>query len=174
MRYAALFFTLIAGTAQAESMCGWDDIGEIRAALAGDWVYDGAGSIVTASLDDRGTLDGGAEITEDGNVIVDDITFTLMPSLRPELGGVVYNVDQVDDILDSVDADWIADAVSGTPCGPEGLPQLTAPYEITDALNGALTLLPYATDQVVLILEAEWRGDWGIAFVTLGMLLSPA
>jgi hypothetical protein len=78
----------------------------------------------------------------------------------------------LDDILDTVDAAWIADEVSGTTCGPEELPQLTASYELSEALNGRLTVIPYFSDRAVLILEAEWRGDWGIAFITLAALLT--
>ncbi|MBU2993522.1 hypothetical protein Q4555_13230 [Octadecabacter sp. 1_MG-2023] len=174
MRYVASFLICLTGTAQAESMCGWDEPTEIRAALAGDWIYKGAGSFVTASLDDQGEIDGAANITEAGDVAVDEITYTLMPLLRPELGDVVYDVDQVDDLLETVEAEWIADAVSMTPCGPDDLPQLSATYQITEALNGQLTVLPYATDQVVLMLEAEWRGDWGLAFVTIAALLTPS
>lgn len=167
------FATSLAAGAQAESLCGRDDVDDLRAVLAGDWAYAGAASFVTASLDNRSDIEGAARIEPDGTVLVDEVTYVIMPLVRPELGDVIHDVDAVDDILDTVAAEWIADAVSATPCGPEQVPQLSAPYSFTDDLNGQLTLLAYATDQVVLILEAEYRGDWGIAFVTLAALFNP-
>ena len=89
------------------------------------------------------------------------------------LGGPVYDVDAVDDMLATVEADWIADAVSLTPCGPDDLLQLSTVIDVQDVAQGTLTIIPYFTDQIVMISEVEVTGDWVIAFVTEVGLLTP-
>ena len=173
MRRLALTLAVLAIPVHAESLCGWTDDAALRSALAGSWAYDGAWSFVTASDEGDPAIEGTAEIAQDGSITVLGVTDVVMPELTPTLGDMVYDVDQVDDLLDTVNADWIADAVSATPCGPEDLPQLSAIYAVDEDLSGQLTLVAYATDQVVLLLEAEWRGDWGLAFVTAATLMTP-
>jgi len=86
--------------------------------------------------------------------------------------GPVYDVDGVDDILETVEAEWIADAVSQTPCGPRQLLQLTADVDMGEQGGGAVTFIPYFSNQLVMISEVEIEGDWGIAFVTEAALLT--
>ena len=86
-------------------------------------------------------------------------------------GEAVYDVDGVDDILATAEVDWIADHVSAPPCGPETLPQFTGTFASGDDVEGRVTLVAYFTDAVILIVEAELKGDWGLAFATTASLM---
>lgn len=164
-------FGLWASAGQTASLC---DVSaeEALSAIAGDWVGRGAVSIETETLSVVeeavfGLTVSGEGVARDGSFSA----WTTAPlTLEP---AAIYDVDGVDDILATIDAEWIADDVSLTPCGPETLPQLSAPLELAPDFNGRVTLLPYFTDQVLMIFEYEFRGDWGLAFVTEGALLTP-
>ena len=102
-----------------------------------------------------------------------DLTIPLERATQLTATDTPYSVDHVDDILETVEAEWIADAVSETPCGPEDLLQLTAPLDLPPRMAGTVTLIPYFSDRVVIIAEVEMRGDWGLGFVTMAALLTP-
>ena len=166
----ALVFCLWASTGQAASLC---DVPaeEALAALAGEWSGPGAVSIETETLSVVEDAPFQLTLTADG--LASEGSFSAWVSdpvmLEP---GVVYDVDGVDDILATLEAEWIADDVSLTPCGPEALPQVSAEIEVAPDFNGRVTLVPYFTDQVIMIFEYEFRGDWGLAFVTEGALMT--
>lgn len=182
MRWLACLLALHTTAAQAASLCGVTDPQEVLEALAGDWTVDGATSVETETVSDVDQIVGSFVLATDARFASEwvaspgparPVTIAAdSPVLRIE--GAIYNVDQIDDMLDTVEADWIADDLSETPCGPEGLPQLTHKLDIEGTIAVRVTVIPYFTDAVLLISEAEMTGDWGLAFVTTAALLTPA
>ena len=181
MKYAVFSLILTATGAQADSLCGVTDIDVVCAAMAGEWSMRGAMSVESVVFSVTDVTAGRVLITPDGvfssvtvvdgaeipDVVTDENSKSLL------LGGPVYDVDVVDDMLETVEADWIADAVSLTPCGPDDLLQLSTVIDVQDVAQGTLTIIPYFTDQIVMISEVEVTGDWGIGFVTEVGLLTP-
>lgn len=163
-------FDFLSGAAQAESLCGVTDEAAVFAALQGDWNVSGSVSLETETLSVTRPNEGTAAFREDFVVveIIEDGTGT---TGNLATVGQVYDVDQVDDILETVEAEWIADDLSLTPCGPEGLLQLSSQVEEFGNLS-RLTVLPYFDDQILVISESERKGDWGLAFVTFAGLLT--
>ena len=84
----------------------------------------------------------------------------------------IYDVDGVDDILETTGSEWIADAVSLTPCGPDGLLQPTADFAFDELVTGQVTVIPYFSDSMLMIVEARLRGDFGVAFITTSTLMT--
>lgn len=169
----ALFVGTWAGSIQADSLCEVTDKDTVLEAIAGSWIVAGDLSVETQTLSELGRFFGVAEIYDFGSL---QFVFEGAPGPRLSLDKAQfpYDVDQVDDLVATAQADWIMDAVSATPCGPEALLQLTGDYR-AEALseNGTMTLIPYFDDQIVLIAEIETRGDWGLAFVTMAALFRP-
>ena len=171
MRYFVFAFACAATPLGAESFCGMQDAEAVLARLDNIWQLDGAVSVETETL---------SLLEEESGIVVISGGLVDAPAVRrftdaivaPEIGRI-YDVDGVDDILAAVEAEWIADAVSATPCGPEDLPQLSATFARGAEVSGRITLVPYFTDQVVMIVEAELTGDWGLAFLTQAALLVP-
>jgi len=176
IRLAALALTLVVSLAvplTAQSLCDVRDPDRINAALQGVWTQSGGGSYVTASEEAVAPVMGNITIGPNGQVTWDELTYVLLPVVAPELGDAVYDVDNIDDLLETTESEWIVDTLSDTPCGPENLPQLSVRYEmITLNLRGQLTLVPYFEDRVLAVLETEWKGDWGIAFITVTSLMT--
>ncbi len=170
MKYLAILAVLIAGAADAQSLCNVQAGPELIHSLSGDWTLEGATSVETETISIVVPETESAIIT-DGTFAADVIDrWTGEPlTLEP---GQVYDVDAVDDMLETAEVDWIADAVSLTPCGPEALPQMTGIFDNGDALTGQATLIPYFADQIVLIVEVETIGTAGLAFLTTAALLS--
>ena len=161
-----------AGPLGALSLCDVRDVDRIAQVLAGDWVHSGAGAFVSASDEAVRPVEGDIRIDAGGAVAWAELTGVLLPRVTPVLGDMVYDVDGVDDLLATTEVEWIADDLSDTVCGPESLPQLSAAYEVSEDLNGQLTLIPYFEDRVLAVLETEWTGEWGIAFVTVTTLMT--
>lgn len=173
MKQIAFIAVLWAGAAQAGSLCGVTDEAAVRAAMTGGFTQAGALSIETETL----------SVTEpfaDEPVIIDPAGRIMLPvvdqwtgqDVRTTLSGGIYDVDGVDDLLDTVDAAWIADAVGDTPCGPEELPQITGTFASGEDLSGRVTVIGYFSDRMVVLTQVDLRGDWGIAFVTIAALLT--
>jgi len=162
----------LAGPASAQNLCNERDEGRIAEILSGVWMHSGAGSFVTASDDAVGPVSGEIQIDAAGELNWAELTGVLLPAVTPVLGDMGYDVDGVDDLLATTEAEWIADELSDTLCGPAELPQLIARYEFSEDLSGQVTLIPYFEDRVLAILEAEWVGEWGIAFVTITTLMA--
>jgi len=167
----AAFFGL---TANADTMCGRLDIGALDE-LQGQWISDIAISLESETL----------SVTE---VEEKSVTSILAGALRTPLIARIagpdatvsltlqdtfYDVDGVDNMLDTTDSAWIADSLSDTPCGPESLMQFSGLLVVAGANTGRVTVIPYFTDRVLLIAELEMRGDFGLAFVTATGLLQP-
>ncbi|WP_281982386.1 hypothetical protein [Thalassorhabdomicrobium marinisediminis] len=174
MKHALLCLSvLFAPPLHAESLCGVSDVDFILDQIEGRWAADGNVSVESETLSVFKPLPDVVVIGPDHRLTT---RMTRNMGLTPELdvAAAPYDVDAVDDMLDTVEAAWIADAVSDTPCGPEELTQLSAEVRVDDVITGHVTLIPYFTDRVVLIAEVETRGDWGLAFVTHGLLLTRA
>ncbi|PVA06125.1 hypothetical protein [Thalassorhabdomicrobium marinisediminis] len=179
---APVFAIVVASAAQAESLCGVLDRSQVLGTIAGDWQLEGAVSAEGETLSQvRQTL---------GHVIIDAtgrIATAVAPageeapraaleddSLTLTSTGVFYDVDRADDIFDTVEAPWIADAVSETPCGPERLLQLGGMFEVGDSTSGIVAVLPYFSDRIVLIGETKITSERGLIFVTRAALLTRA
>ncbi len=181
MKYAWIALAVLTTPVHAESLCDVSDMAQVLDAVQGGWTLQGGTSVegtnvsVTentighVAIDDQGRF-ASVEVLADEDMpqaIIDGASPMIVPT------ATVYDVDGVDDILDTVEAPWIADALSMTPCGPEGLQQLNVPVETTPEVNAVVTLIPYFTDGLLLISEAEVTGEWGIAFITSAGLLRP-
>jgi len=179
LRSVVLCFAL-AGPVSAESLCGVTDQDAVLGAIAGSWGLEGSSALETETLSMVEPVVGAAVIGADGQVVSAEVLQgAVVPDIAldddspaVEVTESPYDVDQVDDILETVEADWIADAVSATPCGPEGLTQLAYTYAFETEATGRVTLIPYFTDQVLMISEAELKGDWGLAFFVSAVLLT--
>lgn len=180
MKKLLIGLAFFASPVNAESLCGEMDRQVLLDALAGEWQTLGLISIDSEIFSLLENVHGNALLEESGrfsskespiegerpSVYVDENSVIFQDL------GQVYDVDQVDDMIETVEADWIADEVSMTPCGPEGLLQLSTPVTIVDEVQSTLTLLPYFTDKIVVISEEEAKGEWGIAYVTKVTLLT--
>lgn len=169
MKYALISLLIGASTAQAESLCNVTDIDTVLSAIDGAWVATGAISIETETLSITEPFELAAMVNQDAQVSAGLLSNGY--SIRLDDLGPIYDVDQVDDMLDTVEAAWITEAVADTRCGPEGLLQLSGPITSVQGSEGTITLLPYFSDRIVIITEYEVKGDWGIGFVTVAGLL---
>lgn len=163
---------LWAGSAGAESLCGLTDEAEILARLAGAWDGEIRVSVetetvsVTEPLAERWAMlapDGSFTTALNNNL---DVDVVLRLATEP-----VIDVDGVDDLLDTTDSAWIADALSDTPCGPEALPQLTGAVTGRPDVSGIVMLIGYFDDRLLMLIALELRGDHGLAFVSATALL---
>ncbi len=169
---------LIVEPIASESLCGVTDETAVLRAISGVWYSDGGTSVESETLSVIEVQKSSAAIYPQGNFSFDLDMSAQGPNVLAA-GGVVYNVDQIDDILETVEAEWIADAVSLTPCGPEDLLQLSMQLKLDPNPSGpnstgTVTLIPYFNDKVLMISEVEMRGEWGLAFMTMAALLTPA
>ena len=180
MMLRACVLGLASSTAQADSLCQVWNVDVVQQAMAGQWSTRGAISIESVILSTTENTTGRVVISPSGQfssvsvveeAAIPDVTLDQDSTFMSDIGPV-YDVDGVDDILETVEAEWIADAVSETPCGPRELLQLTASVDMGEQGGGAVTFIPYFEDQIVMISEVEIVGDWGIAFVTEAALLT--
>ena len=163
-----------AGGAGAESLCDVTD--GVFDRLAGDWAGAVTASVETETLSVTDeVMPGLSTLSADGAFGIDFIQDLVGAGavVRLTHGAVVHDVDGVDDLLDTTETAWMADALSDTPCGPEALPQLSGTVDHGPDLTGTLTLIAYFDDRVLMLSELEYRGDWGLAFVTAAALLEP-
>lgn len=162
------------------SLCELDDNTLLLEIMQGDWVERGAISIESETLSVTEPVDG--EMYIFATLIQSNAVFGTYQFDQANLRrGQVYDVDQVDDLLETAEVEWIADEVSLTPCGPDGLPQVSAdlfelsvdegPIADRDVV-GRVTVLPYFANKMVILVEAELRGDWGIAYLTAATLMT--
>ncbi len=88
-----------------------------------------------------------------------------------------YDVDRVDDVLDTTERADLADVLSDTQCGPEALPQLQVDlpeFEGGISVFGTITLMPYFDDRVLEISELTLKSDETVLFMTETVILRPA
>ena len=180
MKYLVLSCLVCAAPVSAESLCDLNDLDELRATLAGEWAAMGRTSVEATTLSVVQETTGFAVIDADGRIASQDVAaHAPMPlvfidgsSPTLEVAQEPYDVDHVDDLLETVEAEWIADELSLTPCGPEELLQMSVPIVPTEDITVQVTLLPYFEDQFLLLSEGEVKGAWGIAFITKAALFT--
>lgn len=158
-----------------ESLCGRRDGVAILAELAGAWDNALTVQVETEGLSTLREIEGDWALLEaDGaflNAFLDELIGAPVTLAFVEEG---YDVDQVDDLLEATESDWIADALSETPCGPETLPQFRAGFKGGAGLSGQITLIPYFTDKALMLFQIDYLGDWGLSEVTGTALLTPS
>lgn len=181
MKHILISLCLLAPVpALAENLCDVTDPSRL-ADLAGTWA--GAQAISLEGLDSsrqRSVPDHGVTLAVDaagglsiGSEFIDSVTGTRLPlaPLRP----VPYDVDRVDDVLDTTGAEDVADLLSDTRCGPEALPQLVARLSAGDAVTveGTITLIPYFSDRMLQITQVELQSGAALIYLTATALLRP-
>ncbi|WP_136441463.1 hypothetical protein [Pacificoceanicola onchidii] len=165
--------------ALAEGFCGVTNLAEITARIAGAWQREGTASIVNETTDVvRPSADYVTDFMANGqiaNAFFDGVTGEALPAElkdpRP------YDVDLVDDMLDTTGRADLADDLSDTLCGPEQLPQLSVTLNLADAgdfqVIGTVTYIPYFDDRILEIGRLELKSDETILFMTETALLRP-
>lgn len=174
-----LIFGTLAAPAHAASLCGVTDPVRLYEALGTLWapeqprlslenettsiLRDGPSDEVTISP--AGTYDSTFTDSLTGAPL--DLT---LAEARP------YDVDGVDDMLDTTENAVLADILSDTPCGPEDLPQFVAEIPATEGMSagGTITLIAYFDDRVLRIMKLELKSEETILFLTETALLRPA
>ena len=171
-----LLALVLSGPAAAASLCGEADAEALLSRLAGAWQGAPRVSIETETLSvvREGEVESHALGAEGGFVTPLVEGFTGAPVMLALSATPVQDVDGVDDLLDTVEAADLADLLSDTPCGPEALPQFTGRFAVPGQVSGEVTLIAYFDDRVLMLTEAELTGDWGLAFTTTAVLLTPA
>lgn len=165
--------------AMADGFCGVADQAEILSRLSGDWVRAGSTSIEGADTSFvREARVFATNISADGlfqSGFVDSLMGEALPleAVEPK----TYDVDRVDDMLETTGRADLADLLSDTRCGPEALPQLqlTLPEEeggIT--VFGTITVIPYFDDRLLEISELTMKSGETVLFLTETVLLQPA
>ncbi|WP_299424466.1 hypothetical protein [uncultured Shimia sp.] len=165
--------------AMADGFCGVSDPAVVYERLAGSWVREGSTSVegnVTSFV--RPARMFATEIDNDGrfysgfvdSIMGEDVALRWAEP-KP------YDVDRIDDVLDTTVRTDFADLLSDTLCGPEGLPQLqVALPEFDDGITvfGTITLVPYFDDRVLETSELTLKSDETVLFMTETVLLRPA
>jgi|GEM_PF-6512189 len=176
----ALLIVLAAPAADATSLCEAPD-DALADLLAGTWTGEPRQSI--DSLDT-------ARIRAPGEIRVrlaaGDPGLAMTTGLLDNLGiapldlrrarPVPYDVDRVDDVLDTTDNAVLADLLSDTPCGPESLPQFSGTVGIEGGIRveGTITIVAYFTDRLLGITELTLQNEGATLYLTETVLLRPA
>lgn len=168
---AVLALCLAAPVAQAQSLCGVTDEDTVLGQIAGDWDVVGAMAIDTHIVSFVEPFEATVEINDLGMVRL-DMNGMRGDNIFVDADEGSFDVDEIDGFLEDTQAEWIADAVSATPCGPEGLLQLRDTSDNPDADYNRVTFIPYFADQMVMIVEVETQGEWGIAFISMTGLMT--
>ncbi|SMP22497.1 hypothetical protein [Shimia sagamensis] len=170
---------LVPVTAVADGFCGVSDPAVVYERLAGSWVREGSTSVegsVTSFV--RPARMFATEIDKDGQYYSG-----FVDSLMGEKVALTwaapkpYDVDRVDDVLDTTGREDLADLLSDTHCGPEALPQLQIvlpEFESGISVFGTITLVPYFDNRVLEISEVTLKSDETVLFMTETVLLRPA
>ncbi|MFY0660176.1 MAG: hypothetical protein JXR15_06765 [Shimia sp.] len=176
---AAAVAALTPVAAVADGYCGVSDPAVVYERLAGSWVREGSTSVegsVTSFV--RPARMFATEIDADGlyhsgfvDSLVGEEVALRWAEPKP------YDVDRVDDVLDTTERADLADLLSDTQCGPAGLPQLQIElpeFEGGITVFGTITLVPYFDDRVLEISELTLKSDETVLFMTETVLLRPA
>ena len=163
----------------ADGFCDVTDPAVVYERLAGSWVREGSTSVEGNTVSFvRPARRFATEIDKDGlfysgfvdSLMGEEIALSWAES-KP------YDVDRVDNVLDTTDREDLADLLSDTHCGPEALPQLQIAlpeFEGGISVYGTITLVPYFDDRVLEILELTLKSDETVLFMTETVLLRPA
>ncbi len=163
----------------ADGFCGVTDPVAVYEQLAGNWVRDGSTSVEGSTMSFvRPARKFATEISAEGlfssgfvDSLMGDAVALTWAAPKP------YDVDRVDDVLDTTERADLADLLSDTQCGPMGLPQLQIDlpeYEGGITVFGTITLVPYFDDRVLEISELTLKNDETVLFMTETVLLRPA
>lgn len=176
---AAAVAALTPVAAFADGFCGGSDPAVVYERLAGSWVREGSTSVegsVTSFV--RPARVFATQIDADGTFysgFVDSLMGEAVALTWAE--PKPYDVDRVDDVLDTTERADLADVLSDTQCGPEGLPQVQVnlpEFEGGITVFGTITLVPYFDDRVLEISELTLKSDETVLFMTETVLLRPA
>ncbi|MBO9464488.1 hypothetical protein J7443_04530 [Tropicibacter sp. R15_0] len=179
MRFIPILVALaLPASALADGFCEVTDKQDILARLAGEWQREGTmvidnavTEIVKPSSDYLVTLSADGTGTSD---FVDNLLGAAqdlrLADPRP------YDVDRVDDVLDSTDRFDLADILSDTKCGPENLPQLVMDLPETKGMSatGTITYIAYFDDRILELSELTLKSDETVLFLTETALLTRA
>ncbi len=167
---------IFAAPAHADGFCEIAASETLFETLAGEWDRDGAQSLENATTSMlRASAQYTVKIGAGGmlnSTFIDSLTGAPIPLTLAE--APVYDVDGVDDILDTIERADIADTLSDTRCGPEALPQLTAEIPVTSGISagGTITIIAYFDDRLLQITELELKSDETILFLTEAAILT--
>lgn len=175
--FALLMFLPCA--AIADGFCDVTDPSVIAERLAGDWSRQGTMSIENAGMS---TLEPSTDYTVTFNA-----DFTIATEFFEQLTGrttpwaivdpKVYDVDGVDDMLDTTERADLADILSDTKCGPGALPQLVVQLSeshLDMTVTGTSVFIAYFDDRLLEVTELTLKMDETVLFVTETALLTPA
>ncbi|MGH1413341.1 MAG: hypothetical protein ACRBB0_07590 [Pelagimonas sp.] len=166
------------GAALADGFCNVTDPVQIAERLAGDWSREGA-----MSIENAGT--SALEPSTDYKVTF-NADFTVATEFFEQLTGrahpwdladpKLYDVDGVDDMLDTTERTDLADILSDTKCGPGALPQMVV--HLTEShldmeVAGTSVFIPYFDDRILEVTELTLKMDETVLFVTETVLLTP-
>ncbi|KQI68732.1 hypothetical protein AN189_07510 [Loktanella sp. 3ANDIMAR09] len=184
MRFILAILLLLPAGLRAESLCGVTDNAALLDRLAGDWRGDTYLSGVNAVIDQT-EIQPRAEaervtIGTDGILSVEAIAAAMGGEGLPMVLSPtpVYNVDQVDDLLETTQAEALADVLSDTPCGPEKLPQFVATFGFDQAdtdgvrFDGQVVLIPYFDDRILRLDQFDVNTGEMVLFVTVASVLT--
>ena len=166
-----------AAPAAAESLCGLDDADEVLSAIEGRWTSQERINLESASDTYFRAPDPTAVVIRSGRIESAFLDGLQGQPLTLELAEApIYDVDQVDELLEVTRSEELADLLSDTPCGPSDLPQLVARVPDTDGISagGTITLIPYFDDRILQISELELSSDEALLFMTGVAYLTPA
>lgn len=171
----AMFCLALALPASARNLCGVDDREAALAAIAGEWRAEEAISLEneTTSLMRR-PAPAREVVTAEGRLgtgFLDDTTGGTVALALARPGP--YDVDRVDDVLETTESPAFADMLSQTRCGPEDLPQLVAVLDGPEA-EGRVTLIAYFDDRMLRITELTLRGEGAVLFMVAAALMTRA
>lgn len=170
-----LALALLAGAAEARNLCGVAGREEVLAAIAGTWEAEEA---ISLESETRSLMRHPARATE----VVTAEGRLETGFLEDIAGGSValglaepppYDVDRVDDVLETTESAGFADPLSETRCGPKDLPQLVATLDMAEA-EGTVTLIAYFDDRMLRITEFTLRGEGAVIFMSAAALLTRA
>lgn len=173
-------------SALADGFCDVTDVSEVHSRIAGKWHREGSMSFVNATTDmERPSDPYITEFFETGlvaNKFYDDLTGAMQLA---DLVDTLYDVDKVDDMLDTTGRSDFADVLSDTLCGPDQLPQLVVKIELPVGnrsqlagapdigVFGTVTYVAYFDDRLLEISELTVKTDETVAFLTETALLTP-
>ncbi|QFU08310.1 hypothetical protein PARPLA_02908 [Rhodobacteraceae bacterium THAF1] len=169
---------LCASPAVTDSLCGETDAARLNAVLAGEWDREAHIQLESETLSIlRQTAPEIVTLGADGTLqtaFIDDQIGSSLPLMLAH--DTPYDVDAVDDMLDTTETPEFADILSDTPCGPEDLPQLQGMLPETEGMSvaGTITLIPYFDDRILEITELELKSEGALIFMTATALLTPA
>lgn len=178
MRLLTTVLCLLPGFALADGFCNVTDEAEVLGRIEGTWLRRGSLSIeseVESQLMAAQVYK--LFIDEDGmadSSFIDGVTGA--PQKLTLADPKPYDVDRVDDMLETTERPDIADTLSDTLCGPEALPQLVIPVNMSHGgtrIDGQITLIPYFDDRILEITEYMATLDGTVLHVTETVLLRP-